>query len=174
MYASHRRGLQLQPCSSYHERSGRLGRGTQVSHSHYDGLLVLTGIRIDVGGKLLTNQLKELVSFRQWNMMDETYIMNHVKESCCLVSSNFKHDLEVCRWVLSPALLVYPSLHTPCRADPKGNSIVREYVLPDLTQNKQGWIRQPGDIVTDNDQVLVMNNERFTVPELLFRPDDIG
>lgn len=60
------------------------------------------------------------------------------------------------------------------RTDPKGNSIVREYVPPDLTQNKQGRIRQPGDIVTDNDQVLVMNNERFTVPELLFRPDDIG
>jgi actin-related protein 6 len=75
---------------------------------------------------------------------------------------------------LSAVFLVYPSLHPTCRADPKGNPIVREYVLPDLTQNKQGWIRQPGDIVTDNDQVLVMNNERFTVPELLFRPDDIG
>ncbi|KAJ7633827.1 actin-domain-containing protein, partial [Mycena polygramma] len=35
--------------------------------------------RLEVGGKLSTNQLKELVSFRQWNMMDETYIMNHVK-----------------------------------------------------------------------------------------------
>jgi actin-related protein 6 len=28
--------------------------------------------------------------------------------------------------------------------------------------------------VTDTDQILVMNNERFTVPELVFRPDDIG
>lgn len=27
---------------------------------------------------------------------------------------------------------------------------------------------------TNNDQILVMNNERFTVPELLFRPDDLG
>ena len=53
--------------------------------------------RLDVGGKLLTNQLKELVSFRQWNMMDETYIMNQVKESCCFVSSNYKQDIETCR-----------------------------------------------------------------------------
>jgi actin-related protein 6 len=53
--------------------------------------------RLDVGGKLLTNQLKELVSFRQWNMMDETYIMNHVKETCCFVTSNFNRDLESCR-----------------------------------------------------------------------------
>ncbi|KAF5311711.1 hypothetical protein D9611_009471 [Ephemerocybe angulata] len=112
--------------------------------------------RLDVGGKLLTNQLKELVSFRQWNMMDETYIMNHVKESCCLVSPDFKHDLEV------------------CRVDPKRNPIIREYVLPDLTKNKRGHIRHPDDIVMDNDQVLVMNNETFTVPEIIFRPDDIG
>ena len=53
--------------------------------------------RLDVGGKLLTNQLKELISFRQWNMMDETYIMNHVKESCCFVSLDFNKDLEACR-----------------------------------------------------------------------------
>ncbi|KAJ3547053.1 hypothetical protein NMY22_g1812 [Coprinellus aureogranulatus] len=118
--------------------------------------MVIVDSGLDVGGKLLTNHLKEVVSFRQWNMMDETYIMNHVKESCCIVSTNFKDDLEA------------------CRADPKGNTIVREYVLPDLTQHKKGRIRQPGEIVTDNDQVLVMNNERFIVPELIFRPDDIG
>ena len=60
------------------------------------------------------------------------------------------------------------------RADPKRNSIIREYILPDLSRNKQGRIRNPDDIVSDEDQVLVMNNERFVVPELIFRPDDIG
>ncbi|KAJ2917005.1 hypothetical protein MD484_g3425, partial [Candolleomyces efflorescens] len=59
-------------------------------------------------------------------------------------------------------------------ADPKRNSIIREYILPDLSRNKQGRIRKPNDIVSDEDQVLVMNNERFVVPELIFRPDDIG
>ncbi|KAG6856228.1 hypothetical protein H0H87_006322 [Tephrocybe sp. NHM501043] len=112
--------------------------------------------RLDVGGKLLTNQLKELVSFRQWNMMDETYIMNDVKESCCYVSQNFRNDLET------------------CRMNPKSNPIVQEYILPDLTTNRRGRIRQPNDIVAEADQILVMNNERFSVPELLFRPDDIG
>lgn len=61
------------------------------SRSHF------TFTRLDVGGKLLTNQLKELVSFRQWNMMDETYIMNHVKETCCFVTQDFNKDLESCR-----------------------------------------------------------------------------
>ena len=55
--------------------------------------------RTDVGGKLLTNHLKELVSFRQWNMMEETYIVNDVKEKCCYVSTQFSADLEACRFV---------------------------------------------------------------------------
>jgi actin-related protein 6 len=60
------------------------------------------------------------------------------------------------------------------RVDPKHNLIVQEYVLPDLSTNRQGRIRHPDDIIAETDQILVMNNERFTVPELLFRPDDIG
>jgi len=47
-------------------------------------------------------------------------------------------------------------------------------MLPDLSTNRKGRIRHPDDIITETDQILVMNNERFTVPELLFRPDDIG
>jgi actin-related protein len=54
--------------------------------------------RVDVGGKLMTNHLKELVSFRQWNMMEETYIVNDVKEKCCYVSTQFAADLEACRF----------------------------------------------------------------------------
>ncbi|KAF4590261.1 Actin- protein 6 [Pleurotus pulmonarius] len=112
--------------------------------------------RLDVGGKLLTNHLKELVSFRQWNMMDETYIMNDVKESCCYVSVDFRQDLEA------------------CRVNPQSNSIVREYILPDLTKDRRGRLRQAGETLTEGDQVLLMNNERFAVPEIVFRPDDIG
>ena len=59
------------------------------------------------------------------------------------------------------------------RMNPKNNPIVQEYILPDLSTNRSGRVRQPDDMV-ETDQILVMNNERFTVPELLFRPDDIG
>ncbi|KAJ7065723.1 actin-related protein Arp6 [Mycena amicta] len=122
-----------------------------------EGIIVWDAVkRLDVGSKLLTNQLKELVSFRQWNMMDETYIMNHVKETCCFVSQDFKADLEI------------------CRIRGQGNSIVQEYLLPDLAKSKAGRIRAPDDIPLDTDQVLTMGNERFAVPEVIFRPDDIG
>lgn len=118
-----------------------------------DGRVVWKAVkRLDVGGKLLTNQLKELVSFRQWNMMNETYIMNHVKESCCFLTSDFSRDLEACR---------------------VSNTIVQEYVLPDLTRERKGHVKEENEMST-NEQVLVMNNERFSVPEIIFRPDDLG
>src|SRR5436190_22264868 len=50
--------------------------------------------RLDIGGKFLTNFLKELVSIRHYSMMDETYIMNKVKEEVCYVSMDFKNDIE--------------------------------------------------------------------------------
>src|SRR3954471_16347120 len=53
--------------------------------------------RIDVGGKVLTNYLKEMFSIRQLNMMDETYIVNEIKETCCFVSSDFRRDLDICK-----------------------------------------------------------------------------
>ncbi|KAL1673978.1 actin-domain-containing protein [Schizophyllum commune] len=117
--------------------------------------------RVDVGGKLLTNHLKELVSFRQWNMMDQTAVMNHVKETCCFVSLDFARDLERAR-------------HNPTTA--------LSYVLPDLTKSPHGHIKGVDDMdvdgatgpSVDSSQVLLMGNERFSVPELLFTPSDIG
>lgn len=53
--------------------------------------------RIDIGGKLLTNHLKEIVSFRHWDVMEHTYVMNEVKEACCYVSTSFASDLETCQ-----------------------------------------------------------------------------
>ncbi|PIK59741.1 putative actin-related protein 6 [Apostichopus japonicus] len=44
-------------------------------------------IKINVGGKLLTNHLKEILSYRQLHVMDETYVINQVKEDACFVSS---------------------------------------------------------------------------------------
>ncbi|KAH9851750.1 actin family [Lenzites betulinus] len=129
------------------------------SHSaHARPLFALTEAlsRIDVGGKLLTNHLKEVVSFRQWNMMEETHIVNEVKEACCFVSENFSRDLEI------------------CRVQPAKNPIVQEYIFPDYSANRPGRIRRPGEALGDAYQTLTMNNERFTVPEILFHPTDIG
>jgi len=128
---------------------------------------------VDVGGKLLTNHLKELVSYRQWNMMDETFIVNDVKEKCCFVSQDLKRDLGIC----APFVIWYKSgslFWAIGRTDIRRNSIVQDYILPDLSRNQKGRVRAPDETRSEADQVLVMNNERFVVPEILFRPDDIG
>lgn len=65
--------------------------------------------RIDVGGKLLTNYLKELVSFRHWYMMDQTSVIEKVKEDCCYVTERWDVDWELARSVassLSPSSLL--------------------------------------------------------------------
>jgi len=54
------------------------------------------------------------------------------------------------------------------------NSIVRDYILPDLSRSQKGHVRALDETRSEAGQVLVMNNERFVVPEILFRPDDIG
>ena len=53
--------------------------------------------RIDLGGKALTNYLKELVSYRSVNVMDETFIMDDVKEKLCFVSLDVERDLQIAR-----------------------------------------------------------------------------
>lgn len=56
------------------------------------------------------------------------------------------------------------------------NSIVQEYVLPDFTNNTTGYVR-PATGTRDtggSEQILMMNNERFMIPEVLMHPSDIG
>ncbi|KAI1321205.1 Actin- protein 6 [Mortierella claussenii] len=169
----------------------------------WKGKPILVGIRrINVGGKLLTNHLKEIISFRSWNMMDETHLVNEVKEACCYVSNKFWEELDI------------------CKKSPRANKILQHYVLPDYSAQQSGYVKgQPkskrkksdelklnshdmdagedqdevkeeqdesdlsededdSDIemedVDEDEQVLTMNNERFTVPEILFHPSDIG
>ncbi|CAG8505580.1 11341_t:CDS:2 [Acaulospora colombiana] len=95
---------------------------------------------------------------RYWDMMDQTYVMNEVKESCCYVSQDFLTDLETCR-------------------NTRDNPILQEYILPDFSRNSKGFIREKkggGMYDQSDEQVLYMNNERFAVPEILFNPSDIG
>lgn len=61
------------------------------------------------------------------------------------------------------------------------NTIVREYVLPDYIDVHRGYLRSPSEKPKDavdrpklQGYILRLSNERFTVPELLFHPTDVG
>lgn len=117
--------------------------------------------RIDVGGKLLTNHLKDLISYRQMNVMDETFVINQCKEDVCFIASDFEETLKKCEQF-------------------RKNKIVKDYILPDFTNVKRGYIREPdwkakpNSLNSVDPQFVRLANERFQVPELLFHPSDIG
>ena len=152
-----------------------------AGHSHttvtplYHGRPLQQAIRrLEVGGKTLTNQLKELIS-RTFDVRKEDHIVSEMKEEVCYVSQTFDADLEK-TW-------------RGGRYDRRevDSSIVVDYVLPDYETIKRGFAR-PHDprlnlrnsalgLGTEGgrrEHVLTLGNERFVVPELLFTPSDIG
>ena len=163
----------------------------------FDGRVVRAAVRrVNLGGKALTNYLKELVSYRQWTMMDEYFLVDDVKEKLCYVAA----DADAFAAELKRARVRGPS-----------NEINREYVLPDGVHVTRGYVktgpaRDPDEdedededdpdeggkrkkarekgarndknvsksVSDPNHQTLGMGNERFTVPEALFHPSDVG
>lgn len=60
-----------------------------------DGVLIQDSVvRIDVGGKALTNKLKDWISYRQLNVSEETYVINECKEDLCFVSQDFEKSMK--------------------------------------------------------------------------------
>ncbi|KAK9467973.1 actin family [Lipomyces arxii] len=114
--------------------------------------------RLDVGGRLLRNVLKETVSFRHYNMMDESATINDIKDQVCYVSLSFSKDLEMCK-KLSFAK----------------NPLAVNYVLPlqSTSGSRLGHVLNKSEAPEPDDQILTLGNERFSVPELLFMPSDI-
>jgi len=122
---------------------------------YINNIKVKEGIRrIDVGGKLLTNHLKEIISYRQLHVMDETYVINQVKEDSCFVSQDLFKDMELAK----------------CKLE--NNTIAKDYVLPDYTTLRRGYLKDPE--LSNEQQTLRLTNERFAIPEILFHPLDIG
>lgn len=131
--------------------------------------------RLDVGGKLLTNYLTRLLSLRHYDMRNDTYIVNDIKEKTCYVSLDFKEDLEKTwkgtRGEKREAYLT-------------GAGIAKDYVLPDFHARTEGIVRDYDPTLTakqrklaaaaSNEDVLTLRNERFAIPEVLFSPSDMG
>ena len=132
--------------------------------------------RLEVGGKTITNQLKEVVS-RQIEVYKEDWVVGEIKEDVCFVSQSFTSDLES---VWKGGLGDRRSL------DP---SIVVDYVMPDYGAIKHGFARPhdpklnlrnaalglgPDGQQMPRETIITLGNERFVPPELLFTPGDIG
>jgi len=99
---------------------------THIVPTHRGEALANAIRRLNVGGKVLTNLLKEAVTYRQWNMMDEYHIVNDAKEQLCFVSDQFDKEMK------------------KTRAIRKGfRWFDREYLLSDFVNTFQGSVRLP-------------------------------
>jgi len=99
---------------------------THVVPTHRGEALGKAIRRLDIGGKILTNLLKEAVTYRQWNMMDEYHIVNDAKEQLCFVIEQFDKEMK------------------KTRATRKGlRWFDREYLLPDFVNTFRGSVRLP-------------------------------
>ncbi|KAH7309805.1 actin family [Stachybotrys elegans] len=132
--------------------------------------------RLDVGGKLLTNYLTRLISLRHFDVRNDAYIVNEMKEAACYVSSDFKGDLEK-SWKGTRGERREEYL--------SGAGIARDYILPDFHTRSKGVVqefdpsrnskaRRLAAAAQSAEDVITLRNERFTVPELLFNPSDVG
>lgn len=99
--------------------------------------------------------------------------MQEIKEDVCFVSQSFASDLE---------RVWKGGLKDPREID---TSIVVDYVLPDYEAVKRGFPRAHDPKISRKERALgldggprehivTIGNERFTVPELLFSPSDLG
>ncbi|KEG06160.1 actin-like protein [Trypanosoma grayi] len=131
-------------------------------------------VRIDVGGKLLANRLKEHISFTQVNMAEDGWLVNHIMERCCHVA-------------LDP-LTSLRTAQRQKRRSSKSSSAELRYYLPTVPPLMPLGCREEelhaalastasGDALGQERhllQHLVFRHEAFVIPELLFHPVDVG
>jgi len=151
--------------------------------------------RVNIGGKALTNYLKEIVSYRHWNVMEESYLMNVIKEKLCYVSLDFSKEMELtnrkdslntiqCDYVLPDYVNIQEGYIKEKSANPISISASTSEEKHENSDNQPTMMRMETMPITSasnssahpgkEEQVLHMNNERITVPELLFNPSYIG
>ncbi|RHW69221.1 actin-like protein [Trypanosoma brucei equiperdum] len=128
-------------------------------------------VRIDVGGKLLSNRLKELISFTQVNVTEDGWLVNHIMEQACYVALDPLVSLRKAEYAKRfdkgngafAGLRYYlptvpPLMPLGCREEQLTQIIGKDVVL----QEKNSL------------QHIVFRHEAFLIPELIFNPVDVG
>lgn len=75
--------------------------------------------------------------------MDETYVINQLKEDTCFVSTDFNEDMR------------------QAQTKSKDNTIAVEYVLPDFTSIRRGYVRSKEDVCS-GEQVTIKSPIKTT------------
>ena len=158
----------------------------------FEGRAIQRAIRrLDFGGKHLTNLLKEIISVRYFDLHQDTKIVNDIKEDACFVSRDVKIDMEKTWKGNKGRRKHYPVTNGDDETGPNDKGTTNEdaridYVLPDGIHLLRGYSmphdptaaaarkRKLNATAPDSEASMTLGNERFAVPEIVFRPSDIG
>lgn len=111
--------------------------------------------KLEIGGRFLSGVLREFISFRHYNVTDETILVNTIKEQSCFVTQDYNESLKQIK-------------------NSKDKSHILEYVLPDFNTTTKGYVLTPelrSKYKPQEQQILKLYDERFSVPETIFHPE---
>lgn len=132
--------------------------------------------RVEVGGKLLTNRLKEVLSYTQVNLLEDTWLVNCIKEKCCSVAPSGD------RRTLADAYdstVAQRKRQRPSATDDVRWPRVYRYVLPTVPAAMPVGCMLPytgarvSAAFTDA-QCVTIGHEGVMIPEAIFCPQDVG
>ncbi|KAG7662013.1 ARP6 [[Candida] subhashii] len=109
------------------------------------------GVRkLPVGGRLLNGLLREVISFRHYDISEDPILINTIKESTCFLATDFNQTLK------------------------NKQKYLAEFVLPDFKTTTTGFVKTKDtpEIPSDT-QILKLYDERFSIPEAYFHPEII-
>lgn len=119
------------------------------------GVIYWKAIRkLEIGGRFITGVLREQISFRHYNVTDETLLVHNIKEQTCFVTMDYNESLK------------------KIKSNSKDELI--EYVLPDFNTTTKGYVLTPElklRYKPQDQQILKLYDERFSAPETLFHPE---
>lgn len=117
----------------------------------FDSMPIYNAIkRVEVGGKLLTNYLKEcLVNTIDLDIRKEFYLANTIKEECCYISNDFCLDMKISK---------------------ETNMNKHNFILPEYRMKGESFLNG----IAKEKYMIELNNLRFVVPEVIFNPNMIG
>ena len=111
---------------------------------HWEGVR-----KLPIGGNVLNGLLREVISFRHYDMSDDPVLINTIKESTCFLAENFNDVLK-------------NKQHYKC-----------EFILPDFKTTTTGFVKTKDTKVAPDTQLLALHDERFTIPESFYHPEII-
>ncbi|ODV82979.1 hypothetical protein CANARDRAFT_107451 [[Candida] arabinofermentans NRRL YB-2248] len=128
------------------------------------GIPYTKGIKkMNIGGKFLNGYLREVISFRHYNVMDELLLVNDIKEKVCYISDDYDLSLKKIKEIKE-------------KKTPK-DSMSLNYILPDHKDSNYGYTltnEQLSNLNYMDSQILKLSDERFSIPEVLFQPQLSG